>query len=152
MRNQDVDHRDLLGRFAGLMDARRWEDIPAFFSPDATLEFPQSGERFHGVANIQAQFANYPEMTRDNSEISLTDVVGGAAYQQTPMYTVVRVEGSGDRGTAVFRSRYPDGSTWWVVNVYELHDGLMSHATIYFAPQFAAADWRAPYREPLSDR
>jgi ketosteroid isomerase-like protein len=152
MRNQDVDHRDFLTRFAELMNAGRWEDIPSFFAPDAVLEFPQSSERFRGRANIEAQFANYPELTSGRAEIHLHDVVGGAAYQRTPMYTVVQVEGSGDRGTAVFRSRYPDGSEWWIVDVYELRDGLLSLVRVYFAPEFAAAEWRAPYREQVSDR
>jgi hypothetical protein len=63
------------------------------------------------------------------------------------MYTVVLVEGSGDRGTAIFSLAYPDGTTWWVVNVHDLRDGRIAHARVFFGPTFEAPDWRAPFRE-----
>jgi hypothetical protein len=58
-------------------------------------------------------------------------VTGDHAYAIIASYTVIRVEGSGDRGTALIRVRYPYGSSWWAI----------------FAPDFPAPDWRAPYRE-----
>jgi hypothetical protein len=65
----------------------------------------------------------------------------------TQMYTVIAVEGSGDRGTAVLRVRYPDKSMWFAINTYELRDGKIAHARSYFAPDFDPPDWRAPYRD-----
>jgi len=57
------------------------------------------------------------------------------------------VDGSGDRGTALNRVRYPDGSRWWAVNIYELRDGKVAHSRSFFAPEFEPPDWRAPFRE-----
>ena len=55
--------------------------------------------------------------------------------------------GSGDRGTAVFRIRYSDDSSWWAITIYGLRDGRISQSRGFFAPDFEAPDWRAPCRE-----
>lgn len=65
----------------------------------------------------------------------------------TPVFTVFRVEGSGNVGTAMFRARYPDGSTWWVVNLFEVRGERIARNTVLFAPLFDAPAWRAPYTE-----
>jgi hypothetical protein len=77
----------------------------------------------------------------------MSEVIGGSTYALTPMYTVVAVEGSGDRGVGTFRTRYPDGSYWWVITIYELVDGRIAKARAFFAPEFEAPDWRAPFRD-----
>jgi SnoaL-like domain len=112
---------------------------------DAVFEYPQSGERFRGLANIRAQFENYPNLDPGGSQ--LAEVIGDEAYALTPTYTVIRVEGTGQRGTAVIRVRYPDGSFWWVLNLYELREGRIARMRAYFAPDFEPPDWRAPFRE-----
>ena len=61
----------------------------------------------------------------------------------TLMYTVVAVEGSGNRGTAIFRTRYPDDSRWWTVPLYEADGDHISHSQVFFAPEFEAPEWRA---------
>lgn len=63
-----------------------------------------------------------------------------------PLFTVVRVQGRGDAGTTTLRARYPDGSWWWIV-VYELRDGRIACSTSFFAPEFEAPAWRAPFIE-----
>jgi hypothetical protein len=65
----------------------------------------------------------------------------------TPSYTVVRVDGAGGKGTSVIRVRYPDGSWWWVINLYEFRDGRITRNRAYFAADFEPPEWRAPYRE-----
>jgi hypothetical protein len=34
-----------------------------------------------------------------------------------------------------------------VLNLYELRDGRIGSARSYFAPDFEAPEWRAPYRD-----
>ena len=128
-----------------IISRHEWDRLPEVFHPDAVLEFPQSGERFRGIANIRAQWENYPDLDPGTSEVS--EVIGDEAYALTPTYTVIRVEGSGTKGTGIIRIRYPDGSYWWAVNLFELRDGRMSRSRTYFAPDFEAPDWRAPFRE-----
>jgi ketosteroid isomerase-like protein len=140
-----VDHRNLLERFAAAMDRHDWDLLDESVHPDVVAEYPQSGERFRGIENFRAQFVNYPNF--DTATSHLEEVVGGADYALTPAYTLVAVEGSGDKGAAIVRARYPDGSTWWAINFYELRDGLIARSRTFFAPDFEAPDWRAPYRE-----
>ena len=139
-----VDHRRVLERFAEAMDSHDWGRLGESVHPDVVCEYPQSGERFLGIENFRAQFENYPDF--DTAASHLEEVVGGAEYALTPAYTLVAVEGSGDKGAAFVRARYPDGSRWWAINFYELRDGLIVRTRTFFAPDFEAPDWRAPYR------
>jgi ketosteroid isomerase-like protein len=135
----------VMNAMAAMITENDWDRIGDVFHEDAVLEFPQSGERFRGIANIRAQWENYPNLNPGTSEVR--EVIGDAAYALTPSYTVIRIEGTGLKGTAVIRIRYPDGSYWWAINLYEIRDGRMSRSRSYFAPDFEAPDWRAPYRE-----
>ncbi len=141
----DGVHARILGRMGELISAHHWDRLGEVFHDDAVIEYPQSGERFRGLANIRAQFENYPGLEPGTSK--LEEVIGDETYALTPSYTVIRVEGSGDRGTAVIRARYPDQSLWWALNLYELRDERIVRSRTYFAPDFEAPDWRAPYRE-----
>jgi hypothetical protein len=141
----DPEHQRVMGGLGDVITRQDWDRLGEIIHADAVLEYPQSGERFRGLANIRAQFENYPDLGPGQSEVQ--EIIGGTTYALTPSYTVIGIEGSGSRGTAIIRVRYPDGSLWWAVNVYELRDGRMSRSRTYFAPDFEAPDWRAPYRE-----
>jgi SnoaL-like domain len=128
-----------------ILTTQAWDRLGEVVHEEAVFEFPQSGERFRGLANIRAQFENYPGLEPGDSQ--LAEVVGNDAFALTPSYTVIRLEGSGQKGAAIIRVRYADGSMWWAINVYELRDGKIGRSRTYFAPDFEAPDWRAPYRE-----
>ena len=143
-----VDHRALLEGFSRVLDRNDWDRLSEYVADDAVWEYPQSGERFVGLENIRAQFANYPDMEPGTSE--LNEVIGETQYVLTPNYTLIAVDGSGDRGIAIVRVRYPDGSRWWAVNLYEVRGAKIGRSRSFFAPELDAPDWRAPYREPVS--
>jgi ketosteroid isomerase-like protein len=145
----EVDHRQLMDGFAGLFRTHEWHRLGEFVTEDAVWEYPQSRERFRGLANIRGQLENYPDLEPGSSE--LAEVIGGATYALTPRYTVVAVDGSGDRGTSIIRARYPDGSRWWVVNLYEVRDGKIARSRVFFAPEFEPPDWRAPFWDSQPD-
>jgi len=138
-----AEHRELLGRLADILRTQQFERLDDIYTANVLTEYPQSGERFRGVESIRAQFVNYPG--RETMTTEFADVVGGETYALTPMYTIVAVEGSGDRGTAMFRAQYPDGSRWWVINIYEVEEGRIARTRVFFAPEFEAPEWRAPY-------
>lgn len=140
-----VDHQQLMDRFADVVGAQQWDRLGEVFNEDAVVEYPQSGERFRGIANIRAQFEHHPDLAAAGSE--LQEVIGGTTYAITPMYTVVAVEGSGERGAAIVRARYADGSRWLVVNLYEVRDGRIGRMRAYFAPEFEPPDWRRPFHD-----
>ena len=139
------EHERVMSLLSEIITTHDWDRLPDVLHDDAVLEYPQSGEVFRGVANIRAQFENYPDLDPGTSQ--LAEVIGDEAYALTPSYTVIRVEGSGRRGTAVIRIRYPDGTHWWGINLFQLQDGRISRSRTYFAADFDAPDWRAPYRE-----
>jgi ketosteroid isomerase-like protein len=134
-----------MGLMAEVISQHDWDRLREIFHADGVLEYPQSREVFRGLANIRAQFENYPDMDPGTSE--LAEVIGEETYALTPSYTLIRVEGTGVTGTAVLRIRYPDGSYWWGVNLFDVRDGRISRARTFFAADFDAPDWRAPYRE-----
>ncbi|HEY7524056.1 MAG TPA: nuclear transport factor 2 family protein [Candidatus Limnocylindrales bacterium] len=139
----ETEHRALWTRFAELLTSQDFDRLDDVYAADSVAEFPQSGERFRGIDKIRAQFRAYPAPEPMSTRVA--DVIGGTAYALTPMYTVIAVEGSGDRGTSIFQSRYPDGSLWWVINVYEVADGRVSRVRTFFAPVFEAPAWREPF-------
>jgi ketosteroid isomerase-like protein len=141
----DSDHHAILNGFAQVIRDHDWDRLGDYLQPDAVIEYPQSGERFTGLANIRGQFENYPALEPGTTEIR--EIIPGTTYALTPMYTVITVEGSGSRGTAIMRAHYPDGAYWWIVNIYELRDGRIALARNFFAPEFEPPDWRAPFRD-----
>ena len=142
-----IDHRKLVETLAGIMAGRDWSALSTVFSPDAVLEFPQSGEVFRGLDNIRGQFEDYPDL--DRGEITAIDIAPEQpTFALAPTYTVVSVAGSGDAATATFRGRYPDGSLWWVVIAYQSDGERIASAKAYFAPDFEPPAWRARYTDP----
>jgi hypothetical protein len=102
------------------------EDIEhEIYHPDAVLEFPQSGERFEGVANMRGFRDRYP----------------GHVRLRTPAIT-----GDGDLWVAQTAVSY-DGGAWQpAVAILEYRDEHVARETIYVAEPFDAPDWRAPWR------
>ncbi len=139
------DQKAVLGALSQIISSHDWDALDRFVHPDVVWEYPQSGERFRGIANVRAQFENYPDL--EPGTTFLEEIIDGTTYALTQIYTLVPVEGSGDRGVAISRVRYPDGSRWHAVNLFELRDGMIIRSRTYFAPDFDAPDWRAPYRE-----
>jgi hypothetical protein len=137
------EHRALMALLGDLLENEEYDRLEEVYAADVVAEFPQSGERFRGIEGLRGQFKNYPGQAGLQTKVS--DVIGGTSYALTPMYTVVAVEGSGDRGTSIFRTRYPDGSYWWVVNIYEVEDRRINRLRTFFAPEFEPPAWRESY-------
>ena len=140
-----TDHKQLMSGFSDIIRTSDWGRLGEYVTEDAVWEYPQSGERFRGLSNIRGQFENYPDLDPEGSQ--LQEVIGGEAYALTPMYTLVAVDGSGDRGAAIIRARYPDGSRWWVVNLYEVRDGKIARSRVFFGPAFEPPDWRRQFHD-----
>jgi ketosteroid isomerase-like protein len=92
------------------------------YADDAVLEFPQSGERFEGVANFR-------EWRR--------------AYPQRVGFGIDRVRGSGDLWVVELRISYDGGRDQFGVDILEFRGNLVSRETIYLGAPWAAPEWRA---------
>lgn len=145
----DRSGREVIEAFIDIQNRQDWDRLVEVLHPDYVEELPQSGERFRGIANARAQRENYPGGAFQ-SPVERRDLAGGEdRWVMTPAFTLIRVTGTSDRYTYVLRTRYPDGSFWFVVALAELRDGLIARSTLYFAPDFPAPDWRAPFRESI---
>jgi hypothetical protein len=142
-----TDHRKVLDRWLEIANARAWTRFDEVFTEDIVEEYPQSGEIFRGLANVIATRSQYPGSLPD-AGIDVASVTASEdQWLVTPLYTLVKVQDSGTRGTVSLRARYPDGSSWWSVVLYELRGDKISRATAFFAPVFEAPEWRVPFRD-----
>ena len=104
----------------------RDEDIShEIYHDDAVLEFPQSGERFEGVANFREWRRQYPD---------------------TLNFHIRRINHRDDLVVVEYLISY-DSQPWkYVVNVMEFRDDRVAHERIYIMDSWEAPDWRKPWR------
>jgi hypothetical protein len=126
--------------FAG---ATRWTH------PDYVEDYVQSGERVRGRDNLRAIIENYPGGPLQSHDVPDVQEANGGNWVMTPGYTVVKVEESGSSGTMVVKIRYPDGSDWWMIVMFEVKDDMIYRQQSYFAPAFEPPEWRAKWVERI---
>lgn len=119
------ENKAVIEQMVRLAANRRLDEWAALHHDDCVFEWPQSGERIEGIANGLAIMRNMP---------------GGG-----PKPTLVKVRGAGDLVVSESRAEYPDGSTWYWVNVFEFKDGKVAHETDYFAETLEAPEWRVQW-------
>ena len=95
------------------------------YHDDAVLEFPQSGERFEGVASFREWRRIYP------AKVQLE---------------ILRVRGVDDFWVAEMRARYDDGPWNYGPAIYEFRGGKVARETIYVGEAWEPPQWRAPWR------
>jgi ketosteroid isomerase-like protein len=145
-----VDHQALAERYAAsLMKGGDLAVIDELFTEDYVDEYPQSGEVIRGRHALKALMSQRPgDLSEAAVDVATIRARGADELKVVaPMFTVVRVQGRGDAGTTTLRTRYPDGSEWWLVIIYELRDGRIAKSTTFFAQEFEPAPWRAPFVE-----
>ena len=125
MRYEDV--RDLLVHHLTHSVSGDEAKAHEIYHDDAILEFPQSGERFLGKANMRGFREQYPVAQVD--------------------FELREVRGSGDFWTGEGRVLYDGANPHHFVWIAELCDGLVRRETIYFAEPFPAPEWRKPWAE-----
>jgi hypothetical protein len=106
--------------------AVRQEDVAhEIYLDDAVLEFPQSGERFDGVANFKEWRRQYPATKVD--------------------FDVRRVRGAGDVWVVELGVRYDGGPPMYGVEILELSGEKVARETIYVMDAFEAPEWRSAW-------
>jgi hypothetical protein len=97
----------------------------AIYHDDAVLEFPQSGERFEGLANFKEWREQYPSDVR---------------------FEVRRISGSGDVWVRELSVAYGDGPPMLGIAVLEFRGERVALERIYVCEPWEAPAWRAPWR------
>jgi ketosteroid isomerase-like protein len=95
------------------------------YQDDAVLEFPQSGERFEGVANFTEWRRRYPGDVR---------------------YRVRRTTAREDLVVVELSVSYDGGPWQYAVQLLEFRDDKVARERIYVMEGWEAPEWRAPWR------
>jgi hypothetical protein len=109
-------------------DANNFDVEHEIYREDAVLEYPQSGERIRGRANIQASRFAQPSSKR---------------------FRVRRIVGAGNLWVTEFILTY-DGRPSYTVSVMEFQDGKVARETQYFADPFEPGPSRAHLVERMA--
>jgi hypothetical protein len=132
------------------LDAHRSHDyatLGRLRAPGWVEDWPQTGERVRGHANDEAIMRNWPG---GEPRAGQTRIRGSEdRWILTPAWTYQRIVGSGDTWWIDGEGHYPDGTTWFVAAILDVHDGAIHHETWYFGPQLEAPSWRAGWVERI---
>ena len=124
---QEQRIRAALDQHWAASDANDFETEHLIYHDDAVLEYPQSGERTCGRANIQGQRASQPSNKR---------------------FSIRRIVGSGELWVTEFILSY-DGKPSYTVSIMEFKGDKVARETQYFADPFVAPAFRAQWVERL---
>jgi hypothetical protein len=95
------------------------------YHDDAVLEFPQSGERFEGLANFKEWRSQYP---------------AGVVLEMR------NLRGSGDLWVAEGTISYDGGPRKPTVEILEFRGDKVARETIYIGEPWDPPEWRAQWR------
>ena len=140
-----ADHRALVERYVEALN--RHDYLDELVTEDVVIEYPQSGEVIRGRDNLRGLIEHSPGGPTGADAATARGRGVDEVKVVAPLYTLVRVEGGGRTGSFEVRVHYPDGSSWWWVQIYELRAGRIAHSTHYFAQDFDAPTWRRPWVE-----
>ena len=119
--------RVALQRHWDASDANDFQVEHEIYREDAVLDYPQSGERIRGRANIQASREAQPNTKR---------------------FTVRRMLGGGDLWISELVLTY-DEQPFYTVSIMEFEDGQVAHETQYFGDPFEPGPSRARWVERM---
>lgn len=141
-------NRETVDRYFALLNARRWDEFSELFEPSMVLEWPQSGERIRGITNARSVLQNYPGLPTGD----IARVAGAEdKWVLTPMFSPLRISGTGDTYTAEAKTTYPNGEVWHTVDILEFKNGKISRVTEYFGAPFVPPEWRSKWVEKMAD-
>ena len=105
--------------------AKDIERSHAMYHEDAVLEFPQSGERFEGLATFKEWRAQYPATLR---------------------FRIRRMTAREDLVVVECSISYDDGPWQFGVQLLDFRDDKVERERIYVMEGWDAPEWRAPWR------
>ncbi len=122
----DRVNRDVVERFFAASERGDAETVAALTDDEMVMEWPQSGERFVGRANVLAAM--------------------GAVEVKPQFAGQPRLVGSGSVWVLMVPLRYGEDVLQYVA-VLELEGGRIKHATGYWGAPFPAQESRAPFAD-----
>jgi ketosteroid isomerase-like protein len=143
-------NKDVLLRLYEILNTGQVDAADEVYAPDVVIEWPQTGERIVGLENTKAILRSYPGGHVAISPEHRTFIDDDAGrFVLTPMFTMVKIVGSGDTLAGTVKTRYPDGSDWWVIGIANFRAGKIVKVVQYFAPALEAPAWRSQWVERM---
>ena len=141
----DVGNREIVEKFFEALNRHDWDYVEKHLDADYVWEMPQSGERVRGRANNRTMNENYPG---GMPKVETRRITGSAdKWVATPVWTLLKITGSGDEYTTESLASYPDGSLWHAIDFFRFRDGKIVNQVAYFAAPLEAPEWRARWVE-----
>lgn len=141
-------NRHVVERYFEAVIARDLDLLTEICAPDVVVEYPQSGERIRGWANVRAAHENYPSGLPQ--EFAGRVIGSEDKWVVGPSFNILRIEGTGDVYTIMGSAKYPDGKTWQVMSLVELRSGKIVKTTEVFGAPFDPPPWRSQWVERMS--
>lgn len=143
-------NEEVVEQYARALAGMDLDTLASLRHPDWSVDWPQSAERVHDSESYAEIVRRYPG---GRPTATVTRIVGSEdRWVVTPGNTVLKIVGSGDSWWGEWLAVYPDGETYHVIALIELRDGRVRHETVYWAPPFAAPEWRRPFVERIAPR
>lgn len=124
---KDAETRAELERHWRACDSGDQDAVHEIYHEDCVVEWPQSGERVRGRANLHALRSNHPSDLR---------------------FKTRRILGGGSLWITEYVITY-DGNPVNVVSIMEFRGAKVARETHYFADPFEAPEWRAQWVERM---
>jgi len=126
-----MDPEQVVARVWSSIDDRDWTSLAELLAADVVLEYPGSGERFVGAADVVAVNAEYPE---------------GWSIR------VLRIVGEGEQVVSEVEVPMDGVGTFRVASFWRVRGGRVIDAREYWVllGEQPAPAWREPYRTPRS--
>ena len=120
--------RELLNAHWHASAAEDFDAEHAIYADDAICDYPQSGERILGRANLQALRSHHPGKPSG--------------------FNIRRMLGTGYLWVTEYIITY-QGKPAYTVSIMEFRDGKVVHETQYFADPFDAPAWRSQWVQKI---
>jgi len=147
---RDMTNEEVVRRYAEARTQGDFDTLDALRHADWTAEWPQSGERIRGTANLRQLMENYPGGAP--RLVKQTRLVGSEdRWATSPVGGAFRVAGEGENWWGEWQMVYPDGRQWLTVILLQLRDGKIWREVEYWSEPFDPPAWRTHLVEPLNE-
>ena len=141
MTNQTRSNRDVLLRFFEMMNTGDAESMEEVYDEDVLTFHPQMGERIQGLEDNIAVARGFRDLGGVTISEKEREFLGDDEehYLLTPLFTMVRIQGTGETLVVTAKIRYPDGSDWYTIGLATFRGGKILKQVLFFGP-----DLRSP--------
>ncbi len=149
MKAQARSNRDVILRTFEMINTGDTEHMDEVHDEDVLTVHPQTRERIEGLDEYRLVARGFQE--HGGVTVSENEFLGGDEehYLLTPLFTMVKIQGTGETLVVTTKNRYPDGSDWYTIGLTGFRGGKIRKQVLFFGPTFDPPAWRAQWVEPL---